>query len=147
MLAPGGQLGINTWQHVGWYEDFRNALAKYPDFPSLPEEDKFVQGFAKTKERWDRTNFVREHLEAHGFEDIKVESVPNQTTMPLDEAIPMLSQVMGIVYATYWSEEQRKNEALKERAVQAVEKELRERYPSDITWDWVAICGLGRKPN
>lgn len=147
MLAPGGLLGINTWERVGWYEDFRDALAKHSEFPSLPVEDKFVQGFAKTKERWDRAHYVQEHLEANGFVDLKVESVPTETRMQVDEVDGLLGQVMGIVYAIYWSEEQRNDTALKEKAVNVVGKYLQEKYGSEpMVWSWIAVVGTGRKP-
>ncbi len=146
MLAPGGLLGINTWERVGWFEDFRDGLAKNPEFPALPSQEIFVQGFAKTKERWDHPDFVREHLEANGFVDIKVESVSTETLFQVEEAVELLPQVMGIIYATYWSQEQRNDEALKEKAAEAVATQLREKYPSGtLAWNWIAVCGLGRK--
>ena len=147
MLSPGGLLGINTWERIGWYEDFRDALAKHSEFPSLPKEDKFVQGFAKTKERWDRAQFVQGHLETNGFVDVVVESVPTETSVQVDEIVGLLGQVMGIVYATYWSEEQTNDTALKERAVKVVGKYLQEKYGSEpMIWSWIAVVGRGRKP-
>ena len=50
-LLPGGILGINTWENIGWYQDWHDALSGNPKFPALPEHETFVQGFAVTKEK------------------------------------------------------------------------------------------------
>ena len=58
----------------------------------------------------------------------------------------MIPQVMRIIYSNFWAEE-KDNESLKKEAEAQVEKHLRHKYgEKDIEWTWVAICGLGRKP-
>ena len=73
--------------------------------------------------------------------------MPTESRMQLDEIVGLLGQVMGIVYATYWSEEQRNDAALKEKAVDVVGKYLQEKYGSEpMVWSWIAIVSTGRKP-
>jgi hypothetical protein len=147
MLVPNGVLGINTWEAVGWYADIRDALAKNPKMPSMPTEEIVVQGLAKGRERWEKPEFVRENLEAYGFTAVEVYSVPNKTSMDVQLVIDMLVPMMGLVFTMLFTEEQQKDEALKKEAAENVASFLREKYgDKPVEWDWVAICGLGRRP-
>jgi hypothetical protein len=112
----------------------------------LPEHETLVQGFAKTKERWDKPDSVKEHLEVNGFTDVQVESVSKMTRLDtLDELLDVLPSLMNIIYVSFWTEEQRAT--LQETALQTVTKYLREKYgEGPLEWEFIAICGLGRKP-
>lgn len=144
ILTPGGLLALTTWQYVGWYPDAVAAFATNPKLPPLPPLEDFVRGFSKSKERWDRPQFVREHFEANGFENVQTDAIPGQTSLTAEEANIMSPGMLGVIYHTLWNQEQR--DSLSGEAKETLIQYLKQKYgDGPIVWDWVAICAWGRK--
>lgn len=145
MLKPGGICAWSTWENNGWIEDIRAAFATLPGPPPFPDTKTFMESWGKGE--WYRTAYVEEQLVAHGFVDVKVESVPNTSTFGSPaEFCEVFSLMTGLITSKYWSAEEREScgGLIKPALLKYMTGKYGEGKPIDT--HWVAILATARKP-
>lgn len=146
MLQPGGVLGISTWEHVPWYDEFKPIFQERPDLPPYPDSEKYMLTLLRdTPERWDNVADVRDNLLNAGFVDVNAQRIVRKTEFTIDEVMTTTPGTIGVLSSKLWTEEQRKT--MTEPTTKAIEEYLRKKYgDKPLTWEWVAVVATGRKP-
>lgn len=146
VLAPGGTIGIGTWETLSWYPFLCETIKSFPEVPPPPTEREFMKEWGKG--HWEETAWVENEFKKHGFADVKVEVVENTSVHDSIEAfmegmrLP-ITQFTG----TYWNEEQR--EKYTPKIEPTMKNILTDRFGegAKIEMVWRAILSTGRKPN
>jgi hypothetical protein len=145
ILKSGGACALSTWETRGWVEDARAAIATIPGAPPFPDTETFVN--AVDNGSWNRPDFVREQLANHGFEDIKVEVVPNSVFFENVEVyMRQFSGIIPTVATEFWDEGD--CAAYGPLVAPAVLEYLKGKYGVDEVFElkMVAIIATARKP-
>jgi hypothetical protein len=145
VLKPGGKCGVTTWVTAGWTPDVREALATITGAPPFPEDEIFMGSVGDGKP-WYRAEYVQQKLEDHGFKDVKVDVVPDSST--IDNAAAFVDQFSGMVgwfISKFWSEDDRAKYG--EEVKPALMKYMSEKYPDGqpIGLSMAAIIASARK--
>jgi len=145
ILKPGGVCGISTWESVGWYTDFRAAMATIEGAPALPDDKTFIA--ATGKGAWNQPLYVKEQLEARGFQTVEVNKASGFPRMdsPAEYTEGFLSMVPFMV-SKFWSSEEL--ERLRPMIKPAMLKYMTEKYGEgkEFEFEMKAIIATGRKP-
>ncbi|ETN43560.1 uncharacterized protein HMPREF1541_02719 [Cyphellophora europaea CBS 101466] len=147
MLQPSGTLGLTTWEHVPWIDEYRPVFEQHPEFPPYPAHDELQRLFstASAPHPWDTAAGVEAHLKTHGFTDIKVQRATHILTLNVDDAVSMTPGTIGMFASKLWTQEQRDTFMIP--ASTAVEEYLRDKYgDNNFTWEWKGLVGTGRNP-
>eukprot|EP01121_Diplochlamys_sp_Union-15-3_P018320 TRINITY_DN6647_c0_g1_i1.p1 TRINITY_DN6647_c0_g1~~TRINITY_DN6647_c0_g1_i1.p1 ORF type:complete len:284 (-),score=45.01 TRINITY_DN6647_c0_g1_i1:35-886(-) len=103
ILKPGGVCAFTTWQYVGWFDEVRSALNDNPEFPPVPDIEVWMKSLGNGD--WHRVDFVKQVLSTHGFNDIKVNVISNNTVIHNpEEFADTFSVFLGHFLHTFWSE-------------------------------------------
>ena len=146
ILKPGGACGLTTWVTAGWTPDVREALATLTGAPPFPEDEVFLRSVGDGKP-WHHPEYVKRKLEDHGFEDIKVEVVPDSSLIDNTAAfVDQFSGMLGWFTSKFWSEEDRAKYGGEVKRV--LMKHMSQKYPDGqaVELTMVAIIASARKP-
>jgi hypothetical protein len=146
ILKSGGRCGISTWDTIGWLPSVRDAIATIPGAPSFPDDETFLTSMGDGKP-WNRAEYVKENLQALGFEDIKVEVMREASLIDNATAFAeQFSTILAQFTSKFWSTEE--CDRCGGEVKPALVKYMSEKYPDDQPFEltMVAILASGRKP-
>jgi len=146
VLRPNGVFASTTWEHLGWIEVIKEAIATIPNSPEFPERAAIME--LMSDGGWDNQSWVKNTLEKHGFEDVQIDVQPMPMRWKnLQELMgTSFPKMMSMTPTKLWSkEDQDKYGPL---LIPALEKFLLDKYGKDASFefDMVAIIATAKKP-
>ncbi|KAJ5124029.1 uncharacterized protein N7515_007854 [Penicillium bovifimosum] len=142
MLQPGGTIAFSTWMLPGSVSIARGAIESMPGNLPFPEVEKMVS--VMTDGHWHSKPWIESQLEERGFQEIDVCVRRDKLTLTPSIFLEMTMLVLPIMVMSFWTEEQRKENADKVRP--ALERYLEDTFgDDDIETEWVAILSTARK--
>jgi hypothetical protein len=144
-LKPGGGFGFTTWarDNESWVVDLRSA------FESLPFNAPFGDPHPMSpngKPQWTEAAGIEKELKAHGFENIKVHEVNQETRIEsATEWLKMFGMMKKSIMTRFWDEE---TKAKAENMLdEHIIKHLEEKHGKQ-GWNisWKAMVATCRKP-
>ena len=144
-LAPGGVIGIATWQSLGWtlvVQRILQLLGSPLVVGNILKAYKSKSGYD-----WSSTDEVKELLRARGYTDISVEVHHSVTKLKREEVVGnkgwmmMFTSLMGT-----FSEDERKEWA--DKIIPTLESRWMELFPETglAEMPMVAVISTARKP-
>jgi len=143
ILKSGGSCGLTTWHTAGWIPDVRESLATITGPPSLPDDIALLSSVGDGKP-WYRAEYVKQKLEDHGFQDVKVEIVPMSFPEDTMAFVAQLSTLPKYFTSKFWSDEDQAE--FGGEVMPAIMKYMMGKYGKDFELTMIAIVASAHKP-